>query len=82
LHSITVSACSSPPLDWAMSNGNQGVALTVLAERRRDLAMADRGQAQISAAFETCRDADHSNAAYDHAKLHTAQALVEQLRRG
>jgi hypothetical protein len=41
------------PLQWDMSTGNQGVALTVLAERRRDLAMAKRAQAQISAAFET-----------------------------
>jgi hypothetical protein len=70
------------PLDWAMSTGNQGVALTVLAERRRDLGMAELAQAQISAAFETFLDADHSNAAYYEAELHTARALVEHLRRG
>jgi hypothetical protein len=71
------------PLDWAMSTGNQGVALRVLAERRGDLAMAEQALAQISAAFETCRDAHHApNAAYYEAQLPATRALVERLRKG
>jgi hypothetical protein len=60
-----------------------GVALKVLAERHRDLAMAERAQAQINAAFETCRDAHHAScAAYYEAQLPAARALVERLRKG
>jgi hypothetical protein len=71
------------PLDWAMSTGNQGVTLRVLAERRGDLAMAEQALSQIIAAFETCRDAHHApNAAYYEAQLPAAQALVDRLRKG
>ena len=44
------------PLDWATSFGNEGVALMLLAERRRDAAMAETALGQISVAFETMRD--------------------------
>jgi hypothetical protein len=71
------------PLDWAMSTGNQGVALRVLAERRGDLTMAEQALAQISAAFEACRDARHApNAAFYEAQLPAAQTLVDRLRKG
>jgi tetratricopeptide (TPR) repeat protein len=71
------------PLRWATSTGNQGIALRVLAERRHDLAMAERAQAQINAAFETCRDArDASAAAYYEGQLPASRALVERLRKG
>jgi hypothetical protein len=71
------------PLQWATNTGNQGVALRVLAERRGDLAMAEQAQAQINAAFETCRDAhDAPDAAYYEAELPAARALVERLRKG
>jgi hypothetical protein len=63
--------------------GNQDVALRVLTERRGDFAMAERALAQMSAAFETCRDAHHvTNAAYHEAQLPAAQALVDRLRKG
>jgi tetratricopeptide (TPR) repeat protein len=68
------------PLNWATSTGNQGVALTVLAERRGDLAMAKQALVQITAAFETCRDAHHApKAAYYEAQLPASRALVERL---
>jgi hypothetical protein len=71
------------PLDWATSTGNQGVALRVLAERRGDLAMAEQALAQITAAFETCREAHHApKAAYYEAQVPASQALVERLRKG
>jgi hypothetical protein len=66
-----------------MSTGNQGMTLTVLAERRGDLRIAERALAQITAAFETCRNAHHGpNAAYYEAQLPAARALVERLRKG
>jgi hypothetical protein len=70
-------------LNWAMGTGNQGMTLTVLAERRGDLRIAERALAQITAAFETCRNAHHGpNAAYYEAQLPAARALVERLRKG
>jgi hypothetical protein len=71
------------PLDWAASAGNQGVTLRVLAERRRDLAMAEQALAQIKVAFEACRDAHLApDASYYDAQLPAARALVERLRKG
>ena len=68
---------------WATSTGNQGVALRVLAERRGNLAMAEQALAQITAAFETCRDEHHApNAAYYERQLPASRALVEHLRKG
>src|SRR5580658_2021803 len=65
------------PLDWATATGNQGVALRLVAERHGDLAMAERALAQITAAFETFRDAHHApNAAYYEAELPAVRALV------
>jgi hypothetical protein len=43
------------PLDWAISFGNQGVALMRLAERTKDAAMAEMAFRQIEAALETLR---------------------------
>ena len=71
------------PLGWAMSTGNQGVALRVLAGRRGDLAMAEQALAQITTAFETFRDAHQApNADYYEAQLPTSRALAERLRKG
>jgi hypothetical protein len=54
--------------------------MRLLAERRGDLATAERALAQITEAFETCRDANHApNAAYYEAQLPAARALVERL---
>jgi hypothetical protein len=41
-------------LDWASSLRNQGVALMLLAERRKDAAMAETALNQINTAFQTC----------------------------
>jgi len=40
-------------LDWASSLGNQGVALILLAERRKDAAVAETALNQINTAFQT-----------------------------
>jgi tetratricopeptide (TPR) repeat protein len=69
------------PLDWAISTGNQGAALRLLAERRGDLPMAEQALAQITAAFETFRDAHNTSGATEfEAQLPDARALVERLR--
>ncbi len=44
------------PLQCAKSTGDQGVALVLLAERRRDAKMAKLAGRQIEAAFATSRD--------------------------
>src|SRR5258707_1138533 len=68
-------------LDWAMSFGNEGVALMLLAERRRDAAMAKTALDQINTAFETMRDGGHGpNAAYYEEQLARARALLARLR--
>jgi hypothetical protein len=68
------------PLNWATSFGNEGVALMLLAERRRDAAMAKTALSQINAAFETMRDGGHApSAAYYERQLPRARALVARL---
>ena len=69
------------PLDWARSFGNEGVALMLLAERRKDAAMAEAALSQINTAFETMRDGGlASNAAYYERQLPRARALAARLR--
>jgi len=69
------------PLDWAMSFGNEGVALMLLAERRRDTAMAKTALSQINTAFETMRGGGHAaHAAFYEQQLPAARALVARLR--
>src|SRR5215207_6997184 len=48
------------PLQWALTIGNQGVALASIAERRSDLATSEQALSQITAAFETFREAGHA----------------------
>ena len=68
-------------LQWAMSFGNQGVVLVLLAQRRRDAAMAETALSQINEAFETMRDGgDARQAAYFEARLPPARDLVARLR--
>jgi hypothetical protein len=68
------------PHYWAMSTGNQGVALMLLAEWRGDAEMATLAAQQIEAAFTTRRDGGdaHSTAMFE-AELPKAQALVRKL---
>jgi tetratricopeptide (TPR) repeat protein len=69
------------PLEWAMSFGNEGVALMLLAERRGDAAIAETALSQINTAFETMRDGgDAANAAYYEQQLPRARVLVARLR--
>ena len=68
------------PLRWAVSTGNQGVTLMLLAERRRDAEMAKLAVQQIEAAFTTSRDGgDAPSASYYEAQLPKAHALAQKL---
>ena len=69
------------PLDWAMSFGNEGVALMLLAERRQDAAVAKTALSQINTAFETMRDGSHAPCgAYYEEQLPRARAIAARLR--
>jgi tetratricopeptide (TPR) repeat protein len=76
------------PLNWAISFGNEGIALMLLADRREDAAMARTALSQINAAVETLRDValcqgsgcPVSRAAYYERQLPRARAIVARLR--
>jgi hypothetical protein len=68
------------PLDWAISFGNEGDALMLVAERKKNAAMAEAALNQINMAFETLRDGgDGPNAAYYERQLPKARAVVARL---
>jgi hypothetical protein len=48
--------CERVPLAWAMSTGNQGVVLMLIAERLGDVTKARSAIQQIEMAFATMRD--------------------------
>jgi hypothetical protein len=67
-------------LDWAMTTGNQGEALMLLAERTRDVATAETALGQIEAASETLRSGgDLAAADYFEARLPKAHTIRDQL---
>ena len=69
------------PLQWAISTGNQGEALMLLAQRTRDLAMAKTAFRQIDAASETLRAGGYTAAAdYFKGLLLKARAIRDQLK--
>jgi uncharacterized pyridoxal phosphate-containing UPF0001 family protein len=69
------------PLDWVGSFGNEGIALMYLADRRRDVSMAETALVQINTAFETMRDGGNAlSAAYYGRQLSRARAIVARLR--
>ncbi|MDP2804075.1 MAG: hypothetical protein Q8O26_19565, partial [Phreatobacter sp.] len=71
------------PLDWAMTLGNEGVSLRIIAERRRDLPRAERALQQIETAGNTFEAAGHAPyAAYCADQASLARALVDRLRNG
>ena len=68
------------PLDWAISTGNQGFVLMLLAERLGDATKARSAVQQIEAAFVTMRDGGNAPAAaYYEAQLPKAQVLLDRL---
>jgi hypothetical protein len=68
------------PLQWAMSTGNQGVALMLLAERLGDVTKAQSGVQQIEVAFATTRDGGNAPAAaYYEGQLPKARFLLDRL---
>jgi hypothetical protein len=69
------------PLDWAMSFGNQGVALMFLAERAKNRMTAETALLQIELAFETSRSAGHAPlAAYFAARVAEARRIRDALK--
>jgi len=68
------------PLDRAMTTGNEGVVLMLIAERRKDAKTAKQALEQIEMAFATLRDGGHAaGAASFEAQLPKARALVARL---
>ena len=68
------------PLDWAMSTGNQGVALMLLAERLGDATRAQSAVQQIEVAFVIMHDGGNAPAAaYYEEQLPKARALFDRL---
>ena len=71
------------PLDWAMSFGNQGVALLLLADRRNDAVLAETALRQIATARDVTRDGGHAaSAACYESQLPEARAVLARLRGG
>jgi hypothetical protein len=70
------------PLAWAVSFGNQGVAMTLIADRTDDVGLADAAVAQIEGAYETLRAGGHAQqwAAEFEAELPKAQAIRDRLK--
>jgi hypothetical protein len=69
------------PLQWAYSFGKQGVALMLLAERRKDAALGESALTQITVALQTVREGgDDSTAAYYERQLSKARSIVARLR--
>jgi hypothetical protein len=70
------------PLDWAMSTGNQGVVLMLIAERIGDVTKARSAVPQIEVAFVTMRDGGNAPAAaYYEGQLPKARSLLNRLSR-
>ena len=68
------------PLQWAMSTGNQGIALMLIAERLGDVTKARSAVQQIEVAFTTTRDGGNASAAaYYEARLPRARSLLDLL---
>jgi hypothetical protein len=63
-----------------MSFGNEGIALMLLAERRRDAALAKTAFRQINTAFEMMRDGGAASAAYYGRQLLRAVDILAGLR--
>lgn len=70
------------PLYWAISTGNQGRTLMLLAERRGDAALAQKAVSRIEQAFTTAHEGgDAPSAAFYRERLSKARALLERLQR-
>jgi ATP-dependent Clp protease adapter protein ClpS/tetratricopeptide (TPR) repeat protein len=68
------------PFQWAISAGNQGVSIRLLAERLGDGRVAETAVAQITMALEILRDGAHQPfAAYYEEQLSKARALFDRL---
>jgi tetratricopeptide (TPR) repeat protein len=67
------------PLDWAVSIGNQGIAMMAIAVLTNDIVLAEAAVRQIEAAYETTRSGGHKQwAAYYQGRLAAAQAVRDQ----
>jgi hypothetical protein len=71
------------PLDWAMSTGNQGVVLMLIAERLSDVTKARLAVQQIGVAVATMRDGGNAPAAAGYeVQLDKALSLLDRLTSG
>ena len=69
------------PIDWASTFGDQGVAMSLIADRTNDSALSETAVAQIAAAYATVRDGGHETwAAMFQAQLPKAQAIRDRLK--
>jgi hypothetical protein len=69
-----------PNVKWAMSTGNHGVALMVLAKRLNDTSMAKHAVEQLNLALRLVRDGGHARwGAYYESQLPKARVLLDQL---
>jgi hypothetical protein len=69
------------PLDWAMSIGNQGVAKMILAEQKKNPAMAGTALSRSRQRWKSRALEGHApNAAFYEARLTEARALLERLK--
>jgi hypothetical protein len=77
---LKVRTQDSVPLDWAMSMGDQGVAMMLLAKRRNDPEMARQAIGKIEVALTTAQGGgDKPSAAYYEARLPEARAVLAEL---
>jgi hypothetical protein len=65
------------PLDWAVTWGNMGAALTLLADRTDDLPLARQALQQLEAAEAVLRDGGHQTWPAD--RIPRAQAVIARL---
>jgi hypothetical protein len=71
------------PLAWAMSTGNQGLALLRLAERTSDTGMARHARDRIADAAAAMREGGHAHyAEFFVRQLVAAEAVLERLLLG
>jgi hypothetical protein len=69
------------PLSWALSFGDQGIALMLIADRTNDSAAAEAALGQIETAHETARSGgDEHLSEYFQVRLTAAQAVCDRLK--
>jgi hypothetical protein len=69
------------PLQWAASNGNQGIAMMLIADRTSNAALAETAVQEIEATYETTSSSGQMVwAAYYQEQLAKAEAISDRLK--